>query len=306
MQFGIILAGTSEPTVLRNRLGETWVGGISAGTREALKIKHLDLLMLAGWTNDDGDAKPFFDRIDQLGELAGVVVVQPTSLAMLYEGLNARDVPWVVVDRPDNAFTHNFVSADNLGDCYRLGYLFGKMAYEKIFVLAGDPASTPSCDEKVMGMVGGYMRATNRCPQLERAICENSDEDVGNNHTSRLLKQHGTPDVIFASGDKLAIGAMHACQSSGLQIPNDVAVVGATGLDISYYTQPSLTVITQPSHQLGATAADMLLTMASKGLREVPGRCVPGELIVRESMPVPDALLAELDHLTPSYPWKVP
>ena len=48
----------------------------------------------------------------------------------------------------------------------------------------------------------------------------------GYDATRRLLELPEPPDAIFAAGDEMAIGAMHAIIDAGLSVPGDIAVVG--------------------------------------------------------------------------------
>jgi len=290
LQFAIGVDDPVHGSLLQDQMGETWLGSIVAGARDRLARDQIDLLLLVG----SDKPQPFFERIDQRGNaLGGLVIVQPHSLERVYTGLEQRHLPWVVVDRPHNGFTHNFVTTDNVNDCRLIGYLFAQLGYKKIFAATGNPARTPSCGEKVLGLMDGFVRHSNRAPRLFQGVCGDSAEEAGYTTTVEMLKQHGPPDGILATGDKLAIGAIRACEEAGLKVPNDVGVVGTTGLEIGAYTRPSLTVTTQQGHQMGEAAADMLLQMVSQNLRRVPGRSIPGELIVRESLPLDAKMLAE-------------
>jgi DNA-binding LacI/PurR family transcriptional regulator len=75
------------------------------------------------------------------------------------------------------------------------------------------------------------------------------------------LKKHKPPRCIFSVGDELAIGAMEACKEHGLAVPDDVAFIGTSGLDISRACQPTLAHLQQPMEALGSEAVRLLVGM---------------------------------------------
>lgn len=67
--------------------------------------------------------------------------------------------------------------------------------------------------------------------------------------------------AVFVIADVMAIGAMKALTDSGLNIPNDISVMGFDGLEIGKYLTPSLTSIEQPTRYMGEQAGKMLLEL---------------------------------------------
>lgn len=74
-----------------------------------------------------------------------------------------------------------------------------------------------------------------------------------------LLQSAVKPDAIFAISDVLAAGAIHAVTEIGLRIPQDIAIVGFDGVELSQVTVPTLTTIQQPFQQIGEKAVSILL-----------------------------------------------
>src|SRR2546430_14260529 len=67
------------------------------------------------------------------------------------------------------------------------------------------------------------------------------------------------PDAIFATLDVLALGLLEAFRSQGVQVPDDIAVVGHDGLLVSSLAVPSLTTIQPPRREMGRACVDLLL-----------------------------------------------
>ena len=107
--------------------------------------------------------------------------------------------------------------------------------------------------------------------------------DMGYPVIQKLLTQGGHFTALFAFNDVSAIGAIRALRDAGMEVPDDVAVVGFDDIPSAAYNTPSLTTIRQPLRRMGEIAAQTLLErLREKGAapREV---AVEPELVVRES-----------------------
>lgn len=70
------------------------------------------------------------------------------------------------------------------------------------------------------------------------------------NSMRNYLISETPPDAIFCYNDQTAIGAYRALYESGLNIFEDVAVVGCDGIDMTEYMIPKLTTIVQPFDEM--------------------------------------------------------
>jgi len=74
----------------------------------------------------------------------------------------------------------------------------------------------------------------------------------------QLMMLEERPTAIFVASDEMAIGAMRAILEKGLQIPQDIAVVGFDNIDMSGKVYPSLTTMGQPMYEMGAIGMRLL------------------------------------------------
>ena len=90
--------------------------------------------------------------------------------------------------------------------------------------------------------------------------------------------------AIFCFNDTAAIGAMRALGEAGLQIPEDVSVIGFDDIMSAAFQRPSLTTVRQPLRAMGTIAARTLLEKIAHPEEHFPEEIVMGpELVVRES-----------------------
>ncbi|OPA81204.1 transcriptional regulator [Paenibacillus selenitireducens] len=103
---------------------------------------------------------------------------------------------------------------------------------------------------------------------------------------NELLSKPDRPTACFAASDPIAIGALRALQEHGIQVPEDMSLIGFDDLDFSAYVQPALTTVKVYPEQMGKTAVQLLLECMEG--REAPAHVtINTKLIVRESTGTP-------------------
>ena len=99
-----------------------------------------------------------------------------------------------------------------------------------------------------------------------------------------LLESHTElPDAIFAFSDSTAIGAINELNKHGIRVPDDISVMGFDNTAISEMFIPTLTTVSQPQHNLGYQAMDMLIHLI-KGQPCTKRYTVNHEIIYRDSL----------------------
>jgi len=83
----------------------------------------------------------------------------------------------------------------------------------------------------------------------------------------RLLEKKPYPTAIYAVNDKMAIGALQVAKEKGLNVPQDLDIVGFDGIEAVKYTDPPLPTVEQPLEELGKLAATMLIENIKGGDR---------------------------------------
>jgi LacI family gluconate utilization system Gnt-I transcriptional repressor len=133
---------------------------------------------------------------------------------------------------------------------------------------------------KNIGFIGASMdkRSQRRLKGYQKALKDN-DKDINQHvltslsHTSfqcgaelmvELTTNFDTIDALFFSNDDLAAGAIFECQRRGIQIPEQLAIVGFNDLAFSNAINPSLTTISIPRYEMGKQAAESLLKRLNK------------------------------------------
>lgn len=101
--------------------------------------------------------------------------------------------------------------------------------------------------------------------------------------TQRLLALPDRPTAIFATTDWMALGAIEAALESGLQLPQDLSIVGLDDIVVSAHIRPPLTTVAIPKSQVAKEATELLLGLINETVHLPPPRLIEPTLVVRQS-----------------------
>jgi len=205
---------------------------------------------------------------------------QPPSAAGVFERIEARGIPYVLVDRRFPLCHASYVGADDEA----IGRLAANHLIERgcrhIAHIAGPP-TTPGA-----GRLQGYRQALAAAgmPAPEAYVVHATGDASGYDAARQLLRLSPRPDGIFGYNDPVAAGAMKAILEGGVGIPGGIKVIGAGNVHYSDLLRVPLSTVDQSSHAIGRQAAEILVK-AITSKRKQPARTVLIEpaLVARES-----------------------
>jgi DNA-binding LacI/PurR family transcriptional regulator len=106
-------------------------------------------------------------------------------------------------------------------------------------------------------------------------------ERAGYEATCELLARRQPFDAILAASDLIAMGALHALQDHGIDVPATVSVVGFDDIPAARMVNPPLTTVMQDTRQ----AAEVLVDTLLRQIHDEPAhsQVLPTRLVVRRS-----------------------
>jgi LacI family transcriptional regulator len=111
--------------------------------------------------------------------------------------------------------------------------------------------------------------------------------DALENEIKQLFEANNGIDGVFAVNELYALSAMKVARKLGLNIPEDVQVIGFTDGVLSKHSTPSLTTVSQHAQQMGEKAADLLINKLENNIETEEENfqtvIIATELIERES-----------------------
>jgi LacI family transcriptional regulator len=111
------------------------------------------------------------------------------------------------------------------------------------------------------------------------------DETVAERIAGLLARE--SPTAVFAANNILAMQAWRAIRARGLALPDDVSLVGFDDVQWMEMVSPAITVVDQPTFELGRRAAALLLRRLEEPVSAPTAELLQPSLLVRGSTAPP-------------------
>jgi LacI family transcriptional regulator len=205
----------------------------------------------------------------------GVIIVVPDAAD--YD----TGYPLVAIDRIAENATYATVSSDNVGGARAIMSYLLALGHTRIGYIDG-----LAYLESAVHRRAGYIEALEAAGlPVDPALMQSGDFTRGGGAFAmrRLAALPQPPTAVFACNDDMALGVLDVAAELGIQVPNELSLVGYDNVPEAAATRPALTTVDQGIDSMVQTAMHMLLQMI--GGREVAQDHVtlPSRLIVRDS-----------------------
>jgi LacI family transcriptional regulator len=240
--------------------------------------------------NSDEDLAKERSYVDLLRtrRVDGLILV-PSGRRKDYAGfLEGFGAPVLFVDRAIPGLAADTVAVDNAHAVETAIQHLLSLGHRRIGIVTGPPHLWTSGER-----FKGYRRALAKAGlAADPALVRQGDFRVEGavQATESLLALRPRPTAIFASNNLMAIGAMLAIRAAGLDCPADVSLACFDDFEWASAFHPRLTVLRQPTTEIGRRAMTLLLDRLDAGkTHRAPPRHVAleAELVIRDSCAPP-------------------
>lgn len=103
--------------------------------------------------------------------------------------------------------------------------------------------------------------------------CKNVTFEEGVEFAKQILENHPDVDGIFVITDLVAVGVLAHFNEKGIQVPQQIAIIGFSNWFMSQVITPKLSTVDQPSYEMGVVAFSLLLEeilCRKEGIRFLP------------------------------------
>lgn len=243
----------------------------------------------AGYQNlicsTDEEARKELDEIEALWSRTDGLIVASALVAndaVFYRRLLNEGGKIVLIDRLLDGLRCPAVTPDDV----RVGVLATEhliaLGHKRIGHLRGTNVSTSH------GRFEGYTQALSKARlRVDKRLVRDCGftESDGRDAMKDWISDGDLPPAIFAANDAAAIGAMEALHDAGLDVPGDVAIIGAGNIHYGDMLRVPLTTVSWSTAAMGQSAAGLLLELIDG--KTIPAKnrhvTIPPELVVRRS-----------------------
>lgn len=211
----------------------------------------------------------------------GVIVPPVSTEDPEVQRLLQDDIAVVCVDRRlASARVDTIVSANRLGAYEAVTHLV-ELGHERIGFIGGVPRISTSTERRE-----GYEQALREHDlPVDPALIKEGDSrrERGTRFANDLLDLDEPPTALFTGNNLTTLGALSAIHVRGLQVPEDLALVGYDDIPWPMALNPPPTVMDQPGYEMGQRAARLLLDRLATPDRAPTTVTLQPTLIVRQS-----------------------
>lgn len=193
------------------------------------------------------------------GRVDGVILMLPQLYDEAAELIRKSKRPVILLNVYRDQQDIVSFNIDNYHGSFAITEHLIKHDYKKIGIISGPPGN---CDAK--DRFRGYKEAlTQYGLSFDKNLIVEGDfkSQSGYYGFLRLMSQPEKPEAIFAANDMMAVGIYEAARTSGIKIPEDIAIVGFDDIHLSRFLQPRLTTVHVPIQELGSRAIRYLFKM---------------------------------------------
>lgn len=244
--FGVLmpyLTGEYFPEVIR-------------GLDQAAK-QHERLLLLSSSHNTPADTERALHAMH--GRVDGLILMTPQMHPSDLEPHLPGEVPVVFLNGDPEGHDFSVLSIDSREGGRQATQHLIEQGHEQIGIIAGEPENYDAKER-----LAGY-RAAMEAADLEIhpdwIVRGDFNRESGQEAMRRLLEARPRPTAVFACNDYMAMGALSVLYQAGLDVPEDIALVGFDDLPSSRHLTPSLTSVDARMVELGTEAVTLLLDL---------------------------------------------
>jgi len=237
-------------------------------------------VMIGNFGQDEKKEKLYLEIL-QSEEVDGFIVAPSHGKDQNIKRIINKEYSVVCIDRGLSEIDVDVVKVDNEhGTFNAIEYLIS-LGHKKIAHITGRQ-DIPTTQERIIG----FERAMNENDvKIDYNLIKSkkSDYQSGVQLMGELLDLSDPPTAVFTANNLLTLGALETIHERGLNIPQDISIVGFDDMYWSNSLNPPLTAVRQSGYDVGKRAAELLLQRIQNSTRSNISVIIKTKLMIRKS-----------------------
>ena len=228
-------------------------------------------------TDENPEKENFYLEMMRDENVAGVIL-SPTLDFLAHPHQHSFPFPLVLVDRCESDTATDAAVLDNEDAAQRLIRHLLEEGYRRIVFFYGAASATGRQRLK------GYQTALAEAGLPTDSLALKPTTDAAFEAMNALLKERPElPEAVVASSGLILLGLAQALRDAGLNCPDDIALAGFDDMPWTRVVTPAITVIAQPTYEIGRSAIELLLARIAQPEQAQRRIMLRGELLIRGS-----------------------
>ncbi|MEM1156732.1 MAG: LacI family DNA-binding transcriptional regulator [Verrucomicrobiota bacterium] len=274
--------------VLVQEINEPFAAGVIRGIENAAADEGLQVIIAGSHLSEDLEIRMLQRMFERKVECVFIQAqVRFQHRTPVLDAARKYGIPLVFLDHyPADAREFKFVTWV-VADCFKAGQLaashLADLGHRNILYFSGPPTASSTADH-LSGFKKGLIEAGIEYDD-EKVFLSGLSVDGGIETMARALGESLDFSAVVCAHDATAVGVIEVLQMNGMQVPDDVSVVGFGDGMLAAHGSVHMTTVGRPKVELGAVALRHWLAHREQmqaGARVQP-RILPVDLVVRKS-----------------------
>ncbi|MFD5858779.1 LacI family DNA-binding transcriptional regulator [Streptomyces chartreusis] len=230
-----------------------------------------------------------------LNKRVDALIVSPArwDVADHIDAAHRAGVPIVLLERRATGLEVPVVQSDMAGAGRVIGRHLRSLGHTRVGMVSTFPHAAPYelgeetgssvMTDRLQAVYGTYAEAGIR-PSTELVRFAARTSTAIQREVSALLDHDDPPTALIASDGQIGIEVLTVLRARGVSIPRDISVIMFEDAPWATLVDPPLTVVVQPTYEMGRTAAEVALAAVGTEGRVQRVPLFPAELVLRDSV----------------------
>ena len=283
LAVGLITKRTNTIGLIVPDISNSFFGELAKGAENKASENNFNIILC----NTNDNAAKDYEYLNVLLDkgVDGIILVpsgrgRDETIPKCFFLLEKCQKPFVLADRIKVGDKYSGVTLDQEAGGFMATQHLIENGHKKIGCITGP-----------LGMLNAYLRYQGYKKALEKSGIPYNSRWVkeGNYHIedgvllSKELFREGVT-AIFACNDLMAYGVYQSALREGLNVPDEISIVGFDDIPFSQFTEVPLTTIHQPAYEMGEAAIGKVLRLITDENEDVEKMIYKPELIIRNSV----------------------
>ena len=250
---------------------------------EAVSARRGFLVVIGESARNEEWERKYVERFQQM-RVSGIIVTPARKRPDHLAALRKIGTPVVVMSRRWEE--GDYITADNAAGGRMAARHLLSRGYRRIGLITHIGPMDTSFEDRLRGFRQVLASAAVSVPPVWEVRAKTTGIEDGFDAADQIATLSKWPTAIFATTDRMAMGLVQRLLAHGIQVPEDIAVVGYDDIPFAACSRVPLTTVSIPVRQVGQLAAELLFDrMEGKGPRERQQILLAPEFVIRASCP---------------------
>lgn len=192
----------------------------------------------------------------------GLILMPSGKKGTYLQNFIRAEKPVVLIDRRLEEIGCDCVLVDNEGAAKNAVQQLVEAGHKKIGILAG-PEGVYTAEERLKGYVLALREAG--IPFTDDLVARGDYTISGGTEALKQLVERN-PDMtaVFVSNYEMTVGAMIQVNELNRKVPEELSIIGFDNVEFAKASMPRLSIVSQPTREIGRRAAELLLKRLEK------------------------------------------